>query len=145
MIPSNAQFDAPKFIKVSPSIPKSVQPGKSFTMAVAVSIESPYHIQGNPAKEGYITTELEVGPLKGFKIGKVTYPKATTTTMSGERLPVYEGTIEIKADLTPDKNLKPGKYTLPVVLKYQGCDQQKCFPPTTLSAKAAIAVKAGMH
>ena len=138
-----AQPAAPKFLKASPTAPKSVQAGKPFTITVAVTIDSPYHIQGNPSKDGYIATEMEVGPLKGFKIDRVTYPKPMETSVSGERLPVYEGKVGIKAEVTPDKSVKPGKYTLPITLKYQGCDRDKCFPPTTLSSKATVTVTAG--
>jgi len=138
-----AQFNPPRFIKASPTAPKSAPAGKPFTVVVTVDIDSPYHIQGNPSKEGYIATELEVGPLKGFKVDRVVYPKAKESVISGERLPVYEGRISIKAEVTAEKTLKPGKYSLPIALKYQGCDQQKCFPPTTLSTKATIAVTPG--
>lgn len=138
-----AQFSPPKFIKASPTAPKSAQVGKPFMVTIAVDIDSPYHIQGNPSKEGYIATELEVGPLKGFKLDKVVYPKPKESVFSGERLPVYEGKINIKAEVTADKSVKPGKYTLPISLKYQGCDDQKCFPPATLSSKATIAVTSG--
>jgi hypothetical protein len=139
-----AQFSAPKFLKATPTAPKSVQAGKPFTISVAVTIDSPYHIQGNPSKEGYIATELEVGHLKGFKMDKVTYPKPTETTMGGEKLPVYAGKLNIKADVTPDKAVKPGKYSLPITVKYQGCDDQKCFPPATLTTKAIVTVTSGV-
>jgi hypothetical protein len=138
-----AQFNAPKFIKASPTAPKSALAGKQFTVTVAVDIDSPYHIQANPSKEGYIATELELGPLKGFKLDKVVYPKAKESVISGERLPVYEGKISIKAEVTADKSVKPGKYTLPISLKYQGCDQKACFPPTTLTAKTTVAITPG--
>ena len=139
----HAQFGAPKFLKAVPTAPKSSPAGKPFTLLVAVTIDSLYHIQGNPSKEGYIATELEVGPVKGFKVDKVVYPKAMESVISGERLPVYEGKIGIRVEITPDRALKPGKYALPISLKYQGCDQQKCFPPTTLNTKTTIAVTAG--
>lgn len=138
-----AQFSAPKFLKAAPTAPKSVQAGKAFTVSVAVTIDAPYHIQGNPSKEGYIATEMEVGPVKGFKVDKVVYPKPAITTFSGEKLPVYAGKVAIKVDVTAEKDVKPGKYTLPITIKYQGCDDQKCFPPTTLAAKAIIAVTPG--
>lgn len=140
---ARAQFGPPQFLKAVPSAPRTVQAGKPFVVSVDVTIDSKYHIQGNPSKEGYIATELEVGPLKGFKANKVVYPKPIVTSFSGEKLPVYEGKVQIKADITADKTVKPGKYTLPVTLKYQGCDEQKCFPPATIAAKAVITVTPG--
>jgi len=139
----NAQFSAPKFLKAAPTTPKAVQAGKIFTVSMAVTIDPHYHIQANPSKEGYIATELEVGPLKGFKVDKIVYPKPLITSLAGEKLPVYEGKVQIKADVMAGKSTKPGKYTLPVTLKYQGCDEQKCFPPATINTKATITVTPG--
>ena len=140
---ARAQFAPPKFLKATPTVPKAVQAGKAFSFSMAVAIDSHYHIQGNPSKEGYIATEMEVGPLKGFKVEKIVYPKPILTSFSGEKLPVYEGVVQIKADIGADKTLKPGKYMLPVTIKYQGCDEQKCFPPATLTSKVSITVKSG--
>jgi thiol:disulfide interchange protein DsbD len=140
-----AQLGAPpKFVKAAATAPKSVEPGKPFTLTVAVTIDKPYHIQSNPPKQDYIPTELEVGDVKGFKIGKVVYPKATEARIGDETLPVYEGTVEIKVPVTPDKTLKPGKFTLPLTLKFQGCNEKVCYPPTSVKTDAAITVgKAG--
>lgn len=141
---AQAQFGTPKFIKATAVAPKTVEPGKPFTLKVAVSIDKPYHIQSNPPKQDYIPTELEVGPLKGFKVGKPVYPKATEAETGGEKLPVYEGNVEITVEVTPDKTVKPGKVTLPVTLKYQGCNDKVCFPPSSVKADAALTVgKAG--
>src|SRR5579872_1286865 len=139
----NAQPPSPKLVKASVSGPKSVPAGKAFTLTVAVSIDSHYHIQGNPAPKDYIATELEVGPAKGFKLDKVTYPKAVVKLVAGEKLPVYEGAIQIKAEVSADHAVRPGKYVLPVSLRYPGCDDQKCFPPTAVAMKAAVTVTGG--
>lgn len=142
-IGGGAQPPSPNLIKASVAAPKSVAAGKAFTLTVAVSIDSHYHIQANPAPEGYIATELTLGPTKGFKLDKVTYPKGIVKLVAGDKLPVYEGAIHIKADVTADRAIKPGKYVLPVSVRYQGCDDQKCFPPSAVAIKAAVTVAAG--
>ncbi len=139
----HAQPGTPRILKVSPSVPKSVQAGKTFTVEMAVTVDAPYHIQGNPAKEGYIATEMEVGAVKGFKVERVVYPKPTKTSFSGETLPIYSGRLRIRADVMADRDIRPGRYTLPITLKFQGCDDQKCFPPTTITARAQVAVRKG--
>src|SRR5438552_711642 len=101
---AQAQFGGgPKFVTLTAAAPKTVAPGKPFTLKVAVTIDKPYHIQSNPPKENYIPTELEIGAVKGFKVGKPTYPKATEAKIGEETLPVYEGTVEIMVEMTPDK------------------------------------------
>jgi uncharacterized protein len=142
-IVGRAQPPSPRFVKASAAVPKSVAVGKQFTLTVAVSINSHYHIQGNPAAGSNIATELVVGPAKGFKVDKVTYPKAIIKLVAGDKIPVYEGAIQIQADVTADRTVRPGKYTLPVTLRYQGCDDQKCFPPSTVAMKSPMTVSAG--
>ncbi|HZO88008.1 MAG TPA: cytochrome c biogenesis protein CcdA [Chthonomonadaceae bacterium] len=139
---AQAQFGAPKFIKASATAPKTVAPGKPFTVVVTVTVDKPYHIQANPPKQNYIATVVDIGPVSGFKIGKVVYPKPMQIQFLGERLPVYEGTVQIKAAVMPNKGLKPGKVTLPVTVRYQGCNDKTCYPPSKITTQATVVVGA---
>jgi hypothetical protein len=134
---AQAQGGPPKFLKVIATAPATAAIGKPFTLTVAITIDKPYHIQGNPPKDGYIATVVTVaGP--GFTVGKITYPKAIQATIAGDTLPVYEGTIQVKAVVTPAKT---GKYKLPVSVRFQGCNEASCYPPNTATATAEINVK----
>lgn len=139
---AEAQFGPPKFVKVSATAPKTVVAGKPFVLTVNVTVDKPYHIQANKTKEGYIPTVVEVG-APGFTVGKIVYPKSQQATMGHEKLDVYAGSVAIKVTLTPDKTVKAGKASLPVTVKYQGCNDQSCFPPTKAVTNAAVTVKAG--
>lgn len=140
IIGAQAQFGGPKFVKAVAETPKTIEAGKSFTIKVSVTIDKPYHIQANPPKENYIATVLEIGKVKGFKIGKITYPKPLIATIGGETLPIYEGTVQIQAVISPDKTVKPGKFILPVTVNYQGCNEKGCFPPTSIKTEATFTV-----
>jgi len=74
---------------------------------------------------------------QGFKVGKITYPKAIQATIAGDTLPVYEGAIQVKAEVTPTK---AGKFKLPVSVRYQGCNEASCYPPNTATATADVNV-----
>ena len=134
---ARAQGGPPKFLKVVATAPSAAAAGKPFTLTVAITIDKPYHIQGNPPKDGYIATVVTVAGA-GFKVGKITYPKAIQANIAGDTLPVYEGTIQVKAEVTP---AKPGKYKLPVSVRFQGCNEASCYPPNTATATAEINVK----
>jgi hypothetical protein len=140
---AGAQPSGPKFLKAAASAPKSVQAGKPFVVSVSVTVDSPYHVQANPSKEGYIATELDMGSVKGLKLEKVVYPKGTEAVISGDRLPVYKGKVTIRAEVSTERGAAPGKVALPLTLKFQGCDDQKCFPPTTISIKSAVVLTPG--
>ena len=127
---AHAQFHAPKFLKATAVAPKTVTPGKPFDVAVTLTIESPYHIQANPATADYIPTVVKVGEVKGLVAGQPVYPQGLQATISGDKLSVYEGAVKVMVTITPDRAMKPGKITLPLTIHYQGCNEQVCYPPT---------------
>lgn len=135
-----AQPGGKKFVSASATAPKTVTPGKPFTVTIALNIDNTFHIQADKTKEGYIPTTVEVGPVSGFKVSKIVFPKAVEASIAGDKLPVFEGKVAIKVTLTPDKTVKPGKVNLPITVKYQGCTDVTCFPPSKVEAKAEITV-----
>ncbi|HLK61586.1 MAG TPA: protein-disulfide reductase DsbD domain-containing protein [Chthonomonadaceae bacterium] len=134
----NAQPNSPKFLTVEATPPKSAPIGKQLTITVALTIADQYHLQGHDAKDPYIPTVVTVGQTKGFKPGKVVYPASVIQAFSGEKIPVYVKTIQIKVPVTPDATMKPGKYTLPVTVSYQGCNQQSCYPPDKTTVQVTV-------
>ena len=137
---AHAQFHAPKFLKATAVAPKMVTPGKPFAVAVTLTIESPYHIQANPATAEYIPTEVKVGAVKGLSVGRPVYPQGMQATISGDKLSVYEGVVKVRVTVTPGQALKPGKITLPVTVHYQGCNEQACYPPTDTKTEIVFMV-----
>lgn len=137
---ANAQGARPVFLKATAVAPKTVTPGQPFDLTVTVIVDAPYHIQANPAADGYIPTEVKLGTVKGLTAGKVVYPAGMQVTIAGDKLSVYEGTIKVTVTVTPDKTLKPGKLSLPFSVHYQGCNDQVCYPPTDAQATVALSV-----
>jgi len=144
---ARAQLGAPKILKAAVSAPKVAVIGKPFPVVVTLTIAKPYHIQANPPKQGYIATEVKVGPVKGVKVDKLIYPHATRATTAGEVLPVYEGTVQVRAIVTADRTVKPGSLRLPITVHYQGCNDRSCYPPTSETTQATTTLRAasGSH
>jgi thiol:disulfide interchange protein len=136
------QLGPPEIVTVTASAPKTVTSGKAFTVTVAIAVKPEYHIQANPPKKDYIPTVVSVGPVSGFKVGKITYPSAVQAQIAGDTLPVYEGTVQIRAVVTPDGTVKPGKFTLPITVKYQGCNAKTCYPPNKATTQVTGTVAA---
>ena len=136
--PSSAQIASPHFVSAHASAPGAVDVNKPFTVIVVITIEKPYHIQGHPSEKDFIETQLTLKQVNGIHLEKIIYPKPSMISFSGERIPVYEGKITIKAVV---KASKPGLAQLPFSLKYQGCDNQICFPPSSLTIMDRTSVK----
>ena len=137
---SHAQPGAQKVVTVTATPPKTAPVGKPFTIVVALNIADQYHLQGHDTKDPNIPTVVSLGQTKGFKPGKVVYPASVIREFSHEKLPVYEKKVEIKIPVTPDATVKPGKYTLPVTVSYQGCNDHSCFPPDKTTVQVSVTV-----
>jgi hypothetical protein len=111
---------------------------------VYLAIQNGYHINANPPTYPYlIATALEVPPVNGLSIGKVSYPKSLNRRFAFAEKPlaVYEGETEIKATVKADKSTKQGKQSLAAKLRVQACDEAVCYPPGTLELVIPMIVK----
>ena len=53
------------------------------------------------------------------------------------------GTTKIDVLINVSNNIKTGKYTVPIDFNYQACNDESCFPPSTISNNIAIEVLQG--
>ena len=108
---------------------------------VMLNIEAGYHVNANPATYPYlIATEVTADKVEGLDVGKAIYPPAKKQKFqfADEPLAVYEGQIEVRL---PIKVASKGTRSLPVNIRVQACDHEKCFPPATLNTSVSVEVK----
>jgi hypothetical protein len=115
--------------------------GNSGEALVLLNIEPGYHVNANPATYPYlIATEVTPGTVEGLEVGKPVYPPAKKQKFqfADEPLAVYEGQVEVKL---PIKVASKGSRSLPLNVRVQACDHEKCFPPATLNTNVSVEVK----
>jgi hypothetical protein len=115
--------------------------GDSGEALVLLNIESGYHVNANPATYPYlIATEVIATKTEGLDVGKPIYPPAKHQKFqfADEPLAVYEGQVEIKLPL---KVTGKGSRSLPLQVRVQACDHEKCFPPATLDTNVSVEAK----
>ena len=108
---------------------------------VLLNIEPGYHVNANPATYPYlIATEVTAPKIAGVDFGPPVYPAAKKQKFefADEPLAVYEGQVEVKI---PVKAVNKGTHSLPLNVRVQACDHEKCFPPATLNTSVTIEVK----
>ncbi|MDW8106567.1 MAG: cytochrome c biogenesis protein CcdA [Armatimonadota bacterium] len=119
-------------------------PGSAVNGIVLLKVEKPYHVNANPASEDYlIPTELKIEAGKGYKVGKIEYPKPLEKAYefsSGKPLKIYEGDVPIKFQITLDKRVPKGTLVVKATLRYQPCDDKSCYSPRTLPIEIKIPV-----
>ena len=119
--------------------------GEDAVATVVLSVTTGFHINANPATFPYlIATELEVGNGYGMvTAGKPFYPRAQTRQFkfAEEPLAVYEGAVRITLPVRTTSKATRGSITLPISVRVQACDEEKCFPPGTLNTMIPIEVR----
>jgi DsbC/DsbD-like thiol-disulfide interchange protein len=122
-----------------------INAGASTEVNVRLKIDNGYHINANPATFPYlIPTELNIPQADGISAAKIKYPAPLQRTFSfaaDAPLAVYEGQVELKAELIADKTAKPGQTSIPAKLSIQACDDQVCYPPGTIDVWIPVTVK----
>lgn len=122
--------------------PKTIKAGAKAVVTLELAFEPGLHGYANPPSEDYqIPVKVSLGPkvAKSIKIVKVAYPKGTLASMAGEAKPsrVYEGVVKIPVTILVSKS---GKYEAPIVVSYQQCNDENCFPPAKVEGIAHLVV-----
>ena len=130
-------------VKVT-TLPVQIAPGGSTDAILKLSIMPGYHINANPATFTYlIATEVTPGKAEAITTDKPIYPAAEKQKFQFEEQPlaVYEGEIQIRLPLRADAKAAAGARSLPITVRVQACDNEKCYPPATIKAEIPVEVK----
>jgi uncharacterized protein YyaL (SSP411 family) len=116
---------------------KPLSDGKRL-LQVRIEIPEGWHINADqPESKDLIATELTLGErAKGWKLGPVTYPKASRQQLAFQSVPlsVYTGAIRLEA-IVETGSAEPLNFPLPVALRLQACNNEVCLPPEQLSLR----------
>jgi len=136
----SSSADAVKVRAVSIAIPA----GGNADAIVILSILPGLHINANPATFPYlIATEVKASQGDGITTGMPGYPVAERKKFqfADQPLDVYEGEAPIRLPLRVETNATKGSRSLPISVRVQACDNEKCYAPATLNATIAVDVK----
>ncbi len=119
------------------------QRGRVVQAAIVVDIPGGYHINANRliGKIG-VPTSLKVEAPGGIRVGPIIYPRPVVRKLkfSDERLALYEGRAVLRFNVGIPPNHGEGMTELRARLRYQACNDEVCFPPTTREVTLPIGV-----
>lgn len=126
----------------------SVGLGNRIRIAVELKIPKGFHVYSPEVGSDYKGVSWQMDPTDCLEVGEPLYPKPQWKLMksTGENLPVYEDTLRISREIVVnpvidtsifkrfcDLCLDPtSRIKASGVLKFQACDEQRCYPPQTL-------------
>ena len=121
------------------------RPGDRISLAVVLDIKSPYHINSNKAKEGFIPTTIElVNVPTGVQASTPVFPPAHDVDFGvgadKEKIPVFSGRVTVQIPMAVMGSAKPGDRPVEVKVAYQACDDKNCLFPTSVTEKTILPV-----
>jgi len=138
------QFDM-KILTAQIKAPDTLQTGKTYQLSISFDIVEDWHINSNKPKEEFlIPTVVQFDSLPALNIHKITYPEEKLVKFGFSETPmsVYEGQGIITCDFSLGDDFPPGESELKIRLKYQGCNDKTCLPPTDTLFTVKMCVKA---
>jgi len=117
--------------------------GDTVRVALKVSLPEGVHTQSNkPSDDSFIPTELTVDPP--FAVKEVVWPPSAELKQAGLDKPllVFEQAFNIGVQVAIPSNAPAGPLSIPVSLRYQACDANLCYPPTTAQVEWKLDVVA---
>jgi thioredoxin:protein disulfide reductase len=106
--------------------------------ALQVSLPEGLHVQSNAPRDPLlIPTVLTIQPPAGVSVEEIVYPPTTDLKQTGSDQPLavfeHEFVIGVLFGVAPE--VKQADVKVPALLRYQACDSQMCYPPTTAEAE----------
>lgn len=116
-------------ITITTSFPTVVKQGEKVTGTISIEIPKGWHLYA-PGDHKYKKVAVTSGSGPVTKV-KFTYPAGVTQDIAGERVPLYEGQIEVKFEGEISKKAAVGHAVWKPELTWQSCSDSICLAPET--------------
>ena len=122
----------------------AVAAGGAVPLVLGVSLPPDVHVQANrPDDPLLIPTVLTVDIPEGVTVESISYPQPSEFRQVGREQPllVLGPAFEIGVRLHVGDDVPGGLRSVPIVLRYQACNESVCFPPARATAAWTLRVE----
>lgn len=133
-----------KLVTLGEAQPKTLKSLEKAEFSIPIEIEPGFHIQANPASEKrLIPTTLKLQSSGVVTLQEPIYPagKPFKLKTSEQEISTYDHKIVIRVPISVKEVIRKRKVTLLGTLRYQACDSQSCFFPTTIEVKIPLTLE----
>jgi thiol:disulfide interchange protein DsbD len=138
-----AQSARPKAQVVALTEHATARAGETARVALKVSLPAGLHTQSNKPRDPLlIPTELTIDAPAGVAVKEIVWPPSTDLKQAGQDQPlaVFEQTFAIGVQLGIAASVPAGALVVPLHLRYQACDANLCYAPSTANAEWTLDV-----
>ncbi|MBV9937508.1 MAG: hypothetical protein JO150_03300 [Acidobacteriaceae bacterium] len=128
-------------LTVSPPRQITIKRGGSATQTLNITVQPGSHVNSNKPKDEYLIPlklEWESGPLVAESIS---YPKPEQIKVGNDTLSVFTGSFALSTVFKAAKDASAGAKSLTGKLRYQACNDQMCFRPSSLIIHLPVVVQ----
>jgi len=118
-----------------PGKPVIAARGETVQLTVRAKIKKGFHVQANPASDEFlIPTTLTIQADENTVPGEPVYPPGIPYRLEGstDDLLTYEDELTIILPLEVLEAASPGKVDITGNLRFQACDDKRCFYPRSI-------------
>lgn len=123
------EVQLPQFDFVAYASEDSLRPGNTVTLVAEVELPDRMHLYA-PGSD-YTAADLRIVETDHVKMRELTLPEPESLYLApiDETVPVYHGTARIERDIALAPAYRQDSVAVDVILTYQTCDDEICFPP----------------
>ncbi|MCI0339624.1 MAG: hypothetical protein L0216_00500 [Planctomycetales bacterium] len=106
---------------------KPIPRGGSGEIRVEFRVARGWHVYGKEYQA--LPTRVRAEAQPGLRFGEAKFPPSEWVDSFGERVPELKGSFTVTFPFSVEKEAKPGKVSVPVLVSYQVCDEKSCKDP----------------
>ncbi|CAN5480184.1 hypothetical protein BH18ACI1_BH18ACI1_20680 [soil metagenome] len=121
----------------------TVKRGGAARATVVMDIPGGLHVNSSRPGSEYAIPTVVKASASGAKVGTVMYPRGKNRKLafSEDTINVYEGRTAFTFNVAVPANFKGGVLKIPVVVRYQACTDEVCYPPKNKEITLTARVK----
>lgn len=127
-------------LRIVPSMSApSAATGQRVVIDLEIDMKPGMHVYAPGVQQDYIPIRWDMTDSPDWKAHAPVFPPARRMRLAGDDVPVYEKKFRIRRDVTITP--KPGSLGTLVIkgsVRYQACDETKCFPPQTVPVELSL-------
>ena len=109
--------------------------------SLVVSVLPGFHVNSDKPKDEFlipIKLTWSNGPLEQKS---VSYPKPEEITVGNQRVTVFTGKFQLQTKFQAPANAPAGSATMTGKLRYQACNNEMCFRPSSIEVHLPVSVE----
>ena len=119
----------------------TIKRGGTATESLRVIVQSGFHVNSDKPKDEFVIP-LKLTWSDGLLEPKsIRYPAPEEMKVGTDTLTVFTGTFNVETEFKAPDNAPPGPAIMTGKLRYQACNNQMCFRPTTADVRLPVLVE----